>query len=93
MFNKPLAEISGVQKTAVIAVAVILLLGSIVIAGIFLGLWDFNSSDDYSDVTSYEDCILVDGAIIQESYPEVCVLLDGSSFVHEIEGLDSEIGE
>lgn len=33
-------------------------------------------------VTSYDECILSEGAVIQESYPETCVTKGGKSFVN-----------
>lgn len=35
-------------------------------------------------VTNFEECSLVKGAIIQQSYPATCVLRSGESFVQEL---------
>lgn len=72
-------EAGGGLQIAIVIVLVVLILGSL---GFLLWQNFFKPKPSTTTVTTYAECIAAGGSIIQESYPERCVTVDGMSFTN-----------
>lgn len=63
---------------------VVLLLSLFVI----LSLMEFSLKDE--PITSYEECVLAKGSVIQESYPARCVTEKDQTFIQPVEAPPAE---
>ena len=66
----------------------ILLLIAVVVTGLILLLFFTNviSMTRFTQpmITTYEECVMMAGSRVQESYPAVCVTADGDQFVQPL---------
>lgn len=69
---------SALQISIVIAL-VVLILGAL---GFLLWQNLSKAGQGSTSVTTYAECVAAEGSIIQESYPERCVTIDGKSFTN-----------
>lgn len=58
-----------------------ILFGLGILAVLMIGLRWWLAARTLPQVTSFEECSQLDGSVIQESYPEVCVTIDGQRLV------------
>ena len=71
LLPKDFHQYSGIYLTAILLV---------IVAGVFLLVMQPILQQPLA-VSSYSQCIHLDGSIIQESYPSVCITEDGQRFV------------
>lgn len=83
-------KIKGSKLKLISKIGIVLVMIAFLVAGVFY-LIGAMSKNKKTEVTSWDDCLLLTDSTIEDSYPRVCRTADGQQFIESIENIAPEV--